>query len=82
MPHRGLEPASVLRLACQSDALPTELSLLSDFLHLFSFFGGYFFSKYPKWDSVKLSTFLIEKKERFRQRRLQMRDEYRLLEAK
>ena len=24
--HRGLEPASVLRLASQSDALPTELS--------------------------------------------------------
>ena len=26
MPHRGLEPASVLRLAFQSDALPAELS--------------------------------------------------------
>ena len=25
MPHRGLEPESVLRLAFQSDALPTEL---------------------------------------------------------
>ena len=28
VPHRGLEPASVLRLAFQLDALPTELSLL------------------------------------------------------
>ena len=26
LPHRGLEPSSVLRLAFQSDALPTELS--------------------------------------------------------
>ena len=26
LPHRGLEPASALRLALQSDALPTELS--------------------------------------------------------
>ena len=26
LPYRGLEPASVLRLASQSDALPTELS--------------------------------------------------------
>ena len=26
LPYRGSEPASVLRLACQSDALPTELS--------------------------------------------------------
>ena len=25
LPHGGLEPASVLRLACQSDALPTDL---------------------------------------------------------
>ena len=25
LPHRGLEPASVLRLVFQSDALPTEL---------------------------------------------------------
>ena len=30
MPHRGLEPASVLRLAFQSDALPTELSPLPE----------------------------------------------------
>ena len=28
MPHWGLEPVSVLRLAFQSDALPTELSQL------------------------------------------------------
>ena len=27
IPHRGLEPESVLRLAFQADALPTELSL-------------------------------------------------------
>ena len=27
LPHLGFEPASVLRLAFQSDALPTELSL-------------------------------------------------------
>ena len=27
MPHQGLEPASVLRLAFQPDALPAELSL-------------------------------------------------------
>ena len=26
LPNRGLEPASVLRLVFQSDALPTELS--------------------------------------------------------
>ena len=26
LPHRGLEPASVLRLILQSDAVPTELS--------------------------------------------------------
>ena len=26
LPHRGLEPASVLHLAFQSDAVPTELS--------------------------------------------------------
>ena len=26
LPHRGLEPVSVLRLAFQSDALPTELT--------------------------------------------------------
>lgn len=28
VPHRGLEPASVLRLAFQLDALPSELSPL------------------------------------------------------
>ena len=35
--HRGLEPASVLRLAFQSDALPTEPfpPLLIGLLHLF-----------------------------------------------
>ena len=30
LPHRGLEPASVLRLACRSDALLTELFPLHD----------------------------------------------------
>ena len=30
LPHRGLEPASVLRLVFQSDALPTELPLPQD----------------------------------------------------
>ena len=29
MPHRGLEPVSVLRLAFHSDAVPTELSPFS-----------------------------------------------------
>ena len=32
MPHQGLEPALVLCLAFQSDALPTELSLTQMFV--------------------------------------------------
>ena len=34
MPHRGLEPASVLRLAFQSDALPAEVFPLVPFIFI------------------------------------------------
>ena len=56
LPHRGLEPASVLRLAFQSDALPTELSqtlvicfLLSQRLHhmlIYSCTNAYFYCRF------------------------------------